>query len=246
MKAMIKNIKKFKELVNLNKDIKDEITLLFDSEGLHIRTLDRSHVIFLFENISKEFFEEYEVDIVEVCCIDLAELSDILKRIPDKGSLEIATDDMNYFSLKYLDKNNERLFKLAMIDEEYNDINFPDISLDYHREILFQDYINGLKDVEIYSNKVKFMMVDDYFLILADGATGAYQSKLKIDEVVGETVQSTFTVDKLLVINYKPDNGIVDIGLSNNYPLYLGFNEDNIDITVYVAPRISNDDIGES
>lgn len=245
MKATIKSIKKFKELVNLNKDIKDEITMLFDSEGLHIKALDRSHVIFLFEDINKEFFEEYEVDTVELCCIDLAELSDILKRIPDKGLLEIATDDMNYFSLKYSDKGNERLFKLALIDEEYNDVNFPDIQLDYHREILFQDYINALKDVEIYSNRVKFLMIDEFFLMVADGTTGAYQSKLVLDEVVDEPAQSTFTVDKLLIINYKPDNGLVDIGLSNNYPLYLGFNEDNINITVYVAPRIEENDIAE-
>ena len=46
--------------------IVDEITLVADSDGLHLNTLDKSHITFITLDLDKTFFDEYQCDVPEL------------------------------------------------------------------------------------------------------------------------------------------------------------------------------------
>ena len=60
----------FKNAFESISKIVDEITLTADSEGVHLRALDRSHITFITLELDKTLFDEYECDVPEKMAID--------------------------------------------------------------------------------------------------------------------------------------------------------------------------------
>lgn len=70
--------------------IVDEITLTADSEGMHLRALDRSHITFITLDLDKTLFDEYECDVPEKMAIDCDDFYKLLKKCENNDMLKLS------------------------------------------------------------------------------------------------------------------------------------------------------------
>ena len=69
----------FKTVFDSIASIIDEVTIVFDSEGMRLNALDRSHITFITLELAPEVFDSYICDTPEKVTVDCDRFNKILK-----------------------------------------------------------------------------------------------------------------------------------------------------------------------
>ena len=79
-KIELTNHKTIKNAFESIEKIVDEITLTADKEGIHLRSLDKSHITFIMMELNYKLFDQYQCDEPTKIQIDCTEFMKILKK----------------------------------------------------------------------------------------------------------------------------------------------------------------------
>ena len=185
----------FKNAFGSISNIVDEVTLTADSEALHLRCLDKSHITFITMELNKTVFDEYQCDAPEKMSIDCDDFNQILKKSKKDDILKLSTDDNNL--LITFEGDARRKFTLPFIDLEYDNPVPPTINHPCHINIsssLLKDYID---DMDFFSEKLKFIVDENYFKVSADGQKGSAETEYLHGKNIFEVVEACFNIPKL-------------------------------------------------
>lgn len=223
--------------------IVDEATIIFDTEGMRLTTLDRSHITFISLDFKKTLFDEYQCTTPEHACIDVNEFMKVLKKCKSNDILRLSVDEGNLIII--FDGDATRKFKLRLIDEEYEPQVPPKISHPCNIQIPIDVLADALNDMDLFSERVQFMIDENYFIISADGAFGDAATKYLHGENILEVARSSFTIEKLKdIMKSSKFTNTVEIGLGNDIPLILTLTLPSKDgmLQYLIAPRIEQEE----
>lgn len=243
MKLELENFKNFKDVLIAAEQFLQEIKIEADRDGLRFRGLDKSHIAFIGMDVKSDYFDSFEIDQPDNCVIDTNELVKILKRSKNSDTLLFEFDNENVkFQFVNEDKGTKRSFNLRQIDIEYDSPTLPQIQYPVKVDIDSKLFDDGLKDCELYSEKVKLQAENENLYLIADGNFGNYKSNLQLYESVNKA-ESVFSLDFLKRF-FKLANLSTELVLEmgNNMPLSLTMEDDDgLKVDFLLAPRIEED-----
>jgi len=223
--------------------IVDEVVLHLDQEGFKVNAIDRSHICFVSLELDYTFFDEYQVEVPEKICIDTQELMTILKRMKKNDVLCLSVEENNF--VIQLKGDVDREFKLRIIDSDYEVPPLPSIPLPTKIAIPSMILTEAIKDMELFSENLTFKVTDDYLYIFTDGEFGDSEVKYLHGENISDTVQASFSIDKLKdMLKSSKFSDDVKLSIDNNKPLRLDFEllTDDGKLSFLLAPRLEVDE----
>lgn len=219
MKLEITNHGILKSCFDSISSIVDEITMTADEEGIHLRSLDKSHITFITLELKKSLFDTYECEKPEKIAVDCAEFYKILKKCKNNETLEINIHD----GLNVIMKGDAtRKFKISLIDLDYDNpvppqLNIP-VTIDIPSDLL-RNYISDLSD---FDEKLTFTVDENYFRILVDGQMGSGEVEYIHGENIREVVRSHFSIAKLLdMLKASKFSNQCRLGIGDDMPLIM-------------------------
>ena len=232
----------FKNIFESVSSIVDEITLIADNDGLHLRSLDKSHITFITLELNKTLFDEYECDIPEKMAIDCDDFYKLLKKCNRNDILELSKDESNL--LITFAGDAKRKFKLPFIDMEYDNPVPPRIDLPCKISIpsnLLKDYIS---DMGFFSDKLDFIIDENYFKVKTVGQKGEAETEYLHGENILEVVRSGYSIPKLQeIMKAHKFSEECNVYLGNDMPLKINFTLITGDgsLEYLLAPRLEDD-----
>ena len=229
----------FKSAFDSISSIVDEITLTADSEALHLRCLDRSHITFIIMDLEKTVFDEYECDTPEKIAIDCDDFNKLLKKCKTNEILKLETDDNNL--IMTFEGDGKRKFKLPFIDLEYDNPVPPQMDIPCKIRIPSSQLKTYISDMEFFSDKLTFMIDEDYFKVSADGQKGDGEIEYLHGENILETVKSMYSIPKLQeIMKAEKFSKECSLEVGEDMPLRISFTlpTDDGKLEYLLAPRL--------
>ena len=223
--------------------IVDEITLVADSDGLHLNTLDKSHITFITLDLDKTFFDEYQCDVPEKINIDTDEFMRVLKRAKSQDRVLMSVDEGNFIIT--FEGDATRTFKIRLIDIEYDNPTPPQINHPTSFKVRFSILKDSINDIEIFSDKIVLEVDEDYFIASADGEFGDASIKYLHGENINEHEKALFSLDKIReMLKADKFSEEAEISLGTDMPLSLTLTMVTGDgkLSFLLAPRLETDD----
>lgn len=238
-KAQIINHNTLKNAFDSIRLIVDEITLVTNNKGIHLRCLDKSHITFIILDLNKEFFDEYQCDAPEKIHIDCDVFYNILKKANRDDVLELSLNEGNLIMDLKGDAN--RRFEIGLIDIEYENPQPPRIEFPCTINIpsgLLKEYID---DMEFFSEKLEFIVDEDYLIIRTDGQKGKAETRYLHGESISEMVRSSFSIPKLKeIFKASKFSESCELGLGSDAPVRVCFKlvTGDGELSYLLAPRL--------
>lgn len=229
----------FKSAFEAISTIVDEIKCVIDSEGFRITAIDRSHIAFVGLDLKPTVFDEFECDVPDNITIDTDEFMKILKRMKNSDTLTLTSEEGNL--VIKLTGDVEREFKIRLIDIEYESPEPPALDPPVSVEVPSNLVKDCLADMALFSEKLYFMIDEDYFKVVTDGEFGDAEVKYLHGETVTEFVKSCFSIPKLQeMFKASKFSEFCEINLGNDIPLILKFKllSDDGELRFLLAPRL--------
>ena len=238
------NDTKFKETMIVTSQILDTIKLECDKDGVRFSGLDKSHICFIKAEFKQTHFTEYECETPDTLVIDTTDLVKVLNRMGSNDTMIISNNN-EHLKVTY-ESDMTRRFNIILLDNDYDTPAMPNIQYpNKNVEISFKEFNNCLKDISLYSDKVKVNMdVDDRVWLVCDGVNGSYQGELMSSSKVDKVVSSTYALGFL-----DKFKGLAKIGdflrlsMGDDTPLLYTLEDlsEEVKVEVLLAPRIESD-----
>lgn len=229
----------FKSAFDSISSIVDEITLTADSEALHLRCLDRSHITFITMDLEKTVFDEYECDAPEKIAIDCDDFNKLLKKCKNNEILKLETDDSSL--IMTFEGDGKRKFKLPFIDMEYDNPQPPQMSIPCKISIPSKELKTYIDDMEFFSDKLTFMVDENYFKVSTSGQKGDGEIEYLHGENILEVVKSMYSIPKLKeIMKAEKFSKECSVEVGEDMPLRVTFTLPTDDGTLeyLLAPRL--------
>ncbi len=205
--------------------LSDDVKLNFQENDLECIVVDPSHVAMVHINIDKDAFETYESSGMEIG-VDMKKIRDFigLIRSTDMVDMEIEED-----SNKMVMKVGDVTSSMALVDHaSMPESKVPSLSHPAKVSIKTSELTLGIKVAEKITENITLVLQPDKFSLHAKGDLDAADLDIPKDRLVKveckEEVKSKYNLDFLQrMIRVASNSEVVDMNLSNNYPLKLDF-----------------------
>lgn len=242
IKIVLEDFKNFKSILNTACMFLEELKFMVDNDGLRFSMLDKAHISFFSANFKKDYFDTYELEEIDNFTIDTAELEKVLKRGKNGEKLQIIVND-SYMILTFIrEDGNERIFKLNLIDPDYDSPVPPNILYAVNPEISFKEFKEALKDVQVNSEQVEIKVGGTNLVLSSAEEEEKSKTNIPIIDEIENTYKSRYSIPKIQeIFNLDFDNVTVKIG--NDKPLVLAFTDvfEEVNVEYLLAPRIGED-----
>lgn len=230
----------FKECFKSISRIIDEAIIECDNEGIRLKALDRGHVTFVGLSLKRDVFDVYVCDEPVKISVDTYDLNNILRRCKNNDVLKLYCDEDNLIIV--FDGDSRRTFKLRLIGLDYETPNPPMLDLPVRIELPFNVLNDALGDVELYSDKVRFVVDENCLSIMGDDEYGECEVKYIHGVNVNGVVESVFSMEKIvdMLKSNVSDNIILNLGNDTPFILSLPISEGS-GLTFLLAPRLEED-----
>lgn len=241
MLVKLDNPKIFSDVISIISEIVTEVKIRIDKQGLSIVAIDPANVALVAFNIPSAAFSTFEAN-EEVIGVSLDNLRAILRRCSVGSSLIIQTED-NSLKIEIHDKI-KRSFLLALINIETEDKAIPSLEFASKIEMSSQDFSEAIEDCSIVADACSFLIKDRRFVIEAKSLNSARNEfssdEVKIEGNEGRAKYSLEYLQKFTKACKLTEK--VRINFSDDYPLRLEFNTQQIGLVFILAPRVENED----
>lgn len=234
----------FKEAFEAISSIVDEIVCIIDSDGFRVTAMDRSHISFVNLDLKPTLFDEFECEVPEKITIDTSEFIQVLKRMKKTDIFSLTCDEGNV--IIGLKGDVTREFKIRLIDIEYESPQPPHIEYPVSISDIPSDLVkDAINDMELFSDKLNFVIDEDYLRIESDGEFGTADVKYLHGGDVTELAEACFAIPKLKEM-FKASKFSKDLtmNLGTDMPLTLKFILPGNDgeLSFLLAPRLNQDE----
>lgn len=174
--ANVKNIKSFKSLLSIIKDIMIDITLIITKEGINVTSLDETRNILVHIDLLSENFNDY------ICLVDKLMITTgsqnlyrIVSKISNKSTLNICIKEEDYsdFNIHFLSLNvNNTLFRIRLNENPCTEFEIPTKMEKKHKtsiKINSEDIFHVVKNMESISDNVEIHTEIDQINFNANG-----------------------------------------------------------------------------
>jgi len=234
-----------KQLLEIIRNLTNEVKFTVSDSGLKIKAVDTAHVAMVDLTLKSEGFEEFKADEVELG-IDLEKLNDVLKlaRADDMISLE-HDDDKN----RLITKVGNITRRMSLLDASVlTDPKVPNLNLPVKIKLKAHELLQGIRASEPISDHISLIASPDGFELASQGDTDSVSLKLPKDMIeeleCKEVVKSLFALDYFskMIKAVGPQESVM-MNLGSDYPVKLEFNyADQKGSAIYLlAPRIESE-----
>lgn len=245
VKARMSDTKVWKTCIGSMVNIIEEAAFKFTPQGIRMKAMDPSHIALVDFELPSNAFEEYNVKAPAVLGINLLEMDKILSRSKADDELTMEMDEkQSRLMITFRGKSTRKLsLPLMNIDER----EFPEPKIPFQAEAdvnagVIQD---GLKDAELVTDNVQFLVDEGTFLMKAEGDRGTSELKLsKGDEAlakfkVEQPVRAMFNIKYLSdMMKGASSADVVKIKLGTDLPVMIDFEISKGRLRYLLAPRI--------
>lgn len=241
MLVKLDNPKIFSDVVSIISELVTEVKIKVDKQGLSIVAIDPANVALVAFNIPSTAFSSFEAN-EEVLGVSLDNLKSVLKRCSPGSSLIMQSEDNN-LKVEINDKI-KRSFSLALINIEAEDKAVPSLEFSSKIEMNSVDFAEAIEDCAVVADAASFVIKDGKFIIEAKGLNSA-KNEFSSDEVKIEGINNKSKYSLEYLQKFAKATRLTDkvrINLSDDYPLRLEFNTQQIGLVFILAPRVENED----
>jgi proliferating cell nuclear antigen len=258
MEICINSLTKLETFVTIFQNMKlitDSVNIDCNEERMYIQTMCTSKISILEITIPKAWFCTYSCPTPINVGINCGMFHKILNAREKSQTMQILYDvegdtDKLFVHMKSPIKTVfDRDFEVLLIDLESEMMEIPEIEYSADISLPSTDFallINQLKNfgdtLQIQCNEDKIEMVSSSI------ESGKMSVSLKIDDLTGFAIEEgkqlnmSFSLNLLHIIcSYSKISKEVDIKMSENYPLYICYNNEELSIKHFIAPKISED-----
>ena len=171
----------FKTLITALKEILSETNITFDSNGIRIINMDKSHTILAYLKLYASNFEFFECKKEKIIIgVDMMHLFTIINTIDNGDTLIISIDNNDYVDgiVSYLtitfennDKKQCKEHKLKLIEPDHEELVYPDVYFSSIINLPSSDFQKIIRDLSTFkSDKVEIKSVGNELIFKCSGA----------------------------------------------------------------------------
>ncbi len=242
MKAVLKNINDFKNLIDVLSSFFHEVKFKIGEEGLKLRAIDAANICLVDLHLTKEFFDE--INGSSEFNIKIDNLKDILKKAKKGDTLTLELNPQTGKLKIELKGSTKRKYYLPLITEETDEIPEPELTFKNNITIdtkTFKEIIENIDAVAdntiIESNESKFLFkgLDDLSEVVVELDKN---NENVLEFKVEEEAKAMYGNDYLKKIAKLKITPFVKLEFSNEYPLQLTFKDDYKNVKFVIAPKL--------
>jgi proliferating cell nuclear antigen len=227
-------------------EIIDEGIFKFGKDGISLTAADRAMVAVIDLLISKDAFEEYEVEEEKEVGLNMTNFLSLLKRArgSDKVSLELVENRL----ILTIFNGTKRRFTVPLLQLTREEIP-PIDQLEFKATVTLKPEVleDAIKDASVITDAVTFHATKEYFKISAEGDVSQAELELRqgdeglVDLQVQENSKAKYPLDYLeKILKAAKISDEVTIKFAQDYPMRIDFKyEGKARISMVVAPRVS-------
>ena len=227
-------------------EIIDEGIFKFGKDGISLTAADRAMVAVIDLLISKDAFEEYEVNEEKEVGLNMTNFLSLLKRArgSDKVSLELVENRL----ILTIFNGTKRRFTVPLLQLTREEIP-PIDQLEFKASVTLKPEVleDAIKDASVITDAVIFHATKEYFKISAEGDVSQAELELRqgdeglVDLQVQENSKAKYPLDYLeKILKAAKISDEVTIKFAQDYPMRIDFKyEGKARISMVVAPRVS-------
>ena len=244
MRAKVIDADAFSYIFRTLEEFIDEITLDFSQDGLKIRGIDPSRVVFIDILIPSGYFEEYNIEKEEKVGVKLEDLTDVLKTAKKSDSLYLETDENQNIKIT-LDGEYERSFTFPSITASEQEA--PNLNLEFPFKakaltVTFTEIIDEIEDIG--GESVTFKAQEGKLYLTANSDLGSQTIELSTEnggllESEGGEAESVYGLEYIVnTSKMRKPSDTVEIAFGSQIPLKLRYNLPQGGYAdFYIAPR---------
>jgi len=209
--------------------------------------MDPSHVAMVDFELPKDAVEEYTCSSPVKLCINITEMSKLLRRVSGNESIELTYDPKKAKLNMLLKSNYTRTFSIATLEPTTDEVPAPKIAFNAQARITTDCLKNAIGDAATMSDHIQFEMVEGKLIMRSSGDLGS--AIIEIEETSEELLNMTFSEPSQATfsLSYLSDmvkaasslSDIVTLEFSTNMPIRLNFElPQKGRLQYYLAPRI--------
>jgi len=238
-------------LIEVLKDVLNDINIIFDEFGIKIVAMDGSHVALIKLTLDAERFEEYYCPKRLLIGLSMGSLHKLVKSISNSDTVGfiIHKDTPHELGIQISnsDKNQVTLFNLKLLDIDHSEIGIPDVEIDCVITMPSHDFQRMCRDMSNISDALELTSKGTNLTLSCNGdfasqktVIGEATHGLFFNKSTKEEITGKFSL-KYINLFTKSTNlcNTIEIQLKNKYPLIMKYNVANLgEIKFCLAPKV--------
>jgi len=243
----VADIEPFRSLVKAIAAVVDEGCFEVDETRICLLAMDSSRVAMVDFELPREFFDEYRCEDDLRISIMIGEFLKFLDRVDRDERVEIRLEEEKArLVIRCTRPGHTRRFEMTILEPLYEEVPRPKILFKSSAKILTQSLREAIKDAGLVGEHVKIEVTGEAFKMSAVGDAGSAFSEWErdADELLElnaeEDSDATFTLSYLRDITNAAgvSSEVVNLDLTNDMPLRMGFELPQGKLVYYLAPCI--------
>jgi proliferating cell nuclear antigen len=258
MKITISNKNKkdlFVSLFQVLKNCSTLVSVIFETDKLHIQGMDKSHVCLFDVNIQQKWFDEYVVEEKTNVSFDTNIFHLIISTKQDSHDIIIHKVEEDNLNIDLVSKEHakgefNKYFKISLTDYDYQLMNVPDVYYDAEFSISSKKICEIVSQMMTFGTNINIKCSEEKIDLITNGITGEMLVNIPIEDLTeyciieGEEIKLSYSlsyINKMCLTN-KLSNEI-NFYISGQYPMKIQYAlGDDSYIIFFIAPKISDED----
>ena len=240
----------FRTLIEVLKDVLNDINITFDETGMKIIAMDGSHVALIHMKLYADKFEYFFCEKRTVIGLSMGSWYKLMKTLNNSDTLSMYIDSDNSdelcIKIDNADKNSSTTFKLKLLDIDEEEFNIPDVEINCIITMPSNDFQRMCRDMYNIGDTVELTSDNDglNFACTGDFACqetyiGETTHGLTFSKKDSDIISGKFSL-KYINLFTKSTNlcNTIELYLKHDYPLVLKYNVANLgEIRFCLAPK---------
>jgi proliferating cell nuclear antigen len=238
-----------KSLIDVLKDLLEDVCLEFDHDGVRLVSPDSTHIAMIHLKLDSDSFDEYHCPQPITVGINIIRTFKLIKSISSSDTLAFFVDDVDSTSLGIKVENGERrtntTFEIAMMDIKGANIDLPPIEFDSCISLPSSDLQKIIRDMSSIADRVEVKNLPDRLELTCNGDFCSQETVLEESSRfttkshgATEIIQGVFNLQYLAIFcKCSALCPIVEINLKNDYPIVLKYSVASLgDLKLCLSP----------
>jgi proliferating cell nuclear antigen len=257
MKITISNKNKkdiFVSLFQVLKNCTSLITVIFETDNLHIQGMDKSHVCLFDVTLKSTWFEEYIVEEKTTVSFDASVFHLIISTKQDSHNIIIHKTEEDSLNVDLVSKEHskgefDKYFKISLAEFDHQLMNVPEVDYDAEFSISSKKICEIVSQMMTFGTNININCSEEKINLITNGITGEMLVNIPIEDLTEYSIVEGGEINLSYSLNYiykmcltnKLSNEII-FNISEEYPMKIQYDlGDESYMIFFIAPKISND-----